>query len=122
MNQILLSEGNGRTRVSLSTDYIGEDLIVRLFNEQGHLGAVAISDYSATENQSSTSVITRLGHRDDSVAYNAAYRLCKRLKRPVCAIAGIHLDNITDEEIAQIIRNCDALVEEIGRQLLVGSR
>ena len=122
MNRILLSEGKGRTQVSLSADFIGKDLIVCLFNEQGHLGAVAIADFSNTEHRASTSVITRLGHKDDSVAYNAAHKLCKRLKRPVCSIAGIHLDDITDEEIGQIMRNCDVLVEELGRQLAVGNR
>ena len=122
MNRILLSEGKGRTQVSLSTDFIGKDLIVCLFNEQGHLGAVAIADFSNTEHRASTSVITRLGHKDDSVAYNAAHKLCKRLKRPVCSIAGIHLDDITDEEIAQIARNCDVLVDELSRQLVVSSR
>ena len=122
MKRILLSEGKGRTQVSLSTDFIGKDLIVCLFNGQGHLGAVAIADFSATEHRASTSVITRLGHKDDSVAYNAAYKLCKRLKRPVCTIAGIHLDDITDEEIAQIARNCYVLVDELSRQLVVSSR
>jgi hypothetical protein len=122
MKRISLTEGTGRTQVSLSTDFIGKDLIVRLFNKQGHLGAVAIADFSNTEHRASTSVITRLGHKDDSVAYSAAYKLCKRLKRPVCTIAGIHLDDITDEEIAQITRNCDALVDELSRQLVVVSR
>jgi len=46
------------------------------------------------------------------VAYNAAYKLCSRLRKPVCAIAGIHVDNISKEEIAQITRNCDTLLEK----------
>jgi hypothetical protein len=43
------------------------------------------------------------------VACHAAHALCKRLKKPVCAIVGIHVDNITSEEITQIIKNCEAL-------------
>ena len=114
MNTRLLSEGTGRTKVSLSAQLIGKDLIICIFNGGGHLGAVAVADYSHEEDRASTSVLTRLGHKDDAVAYNAAYKLCKRLKKPVCAIAGIHLDNITDEEIAVITRNCDKLVEKVG--------
>jgi hypothetical protein len=98
--------------VHLSIQQLGSDFIVCLFNAQAHLGAVAVADYDSKENRASTSVITRLGHKDDQAAYKAAYKLCKRLKKPVCAIAGIHLDNITQEEIAQITRNCDALVEK----------
>jgi hypothetical protein len=113
MKSLLLTEGVDRTRVTLTTSPIGNDLIVCLFNDQGHIGAVAVSDYSKPENRPSTSVITRLGHKDDSVAYSAAYRLCKMLKQPVCVIAGIHVDNITAVEIAEITRNCDKLVDKL---------
>jgi gallate decarboxylase subunit D len=116
MKPILLSEGIGRTRVSLSAQPIGDDLVVYLYNDSAHLGAVALADYSREENRASTSVITRLGHRDDAVAYKAAHQLSRLLKKPVCAIAGIHLDDIAEEEIAEIIRNCDKLVERLARR------
>ena len=122
MNIALLAEGSGRTRVSISAQLIGKDLIVCIFNEGGHLGAVAVADYSREEKRVSTSVLTRLGHKDDVIARNAAYILCKRLKKPVCAIAGIHLDNITSEEIAAVTQNCDRLAEKLSRQLAVSSR
>ncbi len=122
MKQLSFSEGKGRTKVSISAQWLGKDLIVCLFNKQQHLGAVAVAEYSHEENRASTSVITRLGHKDDSIAYVAASKLCKHLKKPVCAIAGIHLDNIAQEEIAQIAMNCGALVEKVSRQLTVGSR
>ena len=121
MKSILMTEGTGRTEVTLSAQSIGNDLVVYLYNHQGHLGAVAVSDYCDSENRASTSVITRLGHKDDSVAYNAAYKLCKQLKAPVCAIAGIHLDAVTENEIAQILRNCNTLVEKFGRQWTASS-
>jgi hypothetical protein len=120
MNETLLSEGTGRAKVSLSARWIGADLILCLFNEGGHLGAVAVADFSREENRASTSVLTRLGHKDDAVARNAAYKLCKRLRKPVCAIAGIHLDNITGEEIAVIMGNCDKLVDRLSRRLSTG--
>jgi gallate decarboxylase subunit D len=113
MKLVSLSEGAGRTRVSLTTKPIGNDLVVYLFNEHGHLGAVAMAEYSHEENRASTSVITRPGHKDDAVAYSAARKLCKLLKKPVCAIAGIHLDDITEEEIARITRNCERLVDRL---------
>jgi len=113
----LLREGTGRASVSLSTYSMGEDLVVYLFNERAHLGAVAVAEYSPAEERTSTSIITRLGHKDDVVASNAARRLCKHLKSPVCVIAGIHLDGITMDELTQITKNCDKLVERlIGNQ------
>jgi hypothetical protein len=113
MKSVMLSVGKGRTKVSLSVQSIGSDLVVYLFNERAHLGAVAVADYSHEENRASTSAITRLGHKDDVAASNVARKLCKSLKKPVCAIAGIHLDDITEEEIAEIIRNCDKLAERL---------
>jgi hypothetical protein len=113
MKSFSMTEGTDRTRVSLTTSSIGNDLVVHLFNDQGHIGAVAVSDYSNRDNRPSTSVITRLGHKDDSVAYSAAYRLCKKLKQPVCVIAGIHVDNIASAEIAEITNNCDKLIDRL---------
>jgi len=124
MRSVSLSEGANRTKVNLKTQLIGNDLVVYLFNDCAHMGAVALADYSRADNRASTSVITRLGHKDDFVAYTAAHKLCKSLKRPVCAIAGIHLDDITEEEIAQITRNCDKLVDWLvgSMQSAVGSK
>jgi gallate decarboxylase subunit D len=121
MKSILIHEGEGRTQVSLSTHWIGEDLIVFIFNEAGHIGAVAVADYCDKKDRASTSVITRFGHKEDSIASLTAYTICKTLKKPVCAIAGIHLDTITGNEIAQIIQNCDKLANACSRLLVKDS-
>lgn len=122
MKSILIHEGKGRTQVSLATHYIGKDLIVCLFNEAGHIGAVAVAEYCDQEDLASTSVITRFGHKEDSIASNTAHIICKALKRPVCAIAGIHLENITGDEIAQIIQNCSQLATACIFQLEINSK
>jgi len=105
----LFHEGDGRTRVGMSVNRIGEDLIVCFFNEAGHIGAVAVADYGEEENH----VITRPGHKEDVLASEAARRLCKAARRPVCVIAGIHLDDITKEEIAEIMANCEKLISAL---------
>ena len=53
--------------------------------------------------RSSVAVITRLEHKDDSVAQKAAYLISKHLKEPVCVIAGVHVDNLTRAEISKIL-------------------
>ena len=115
MKTVLFSEGTGRTQVSLAADSIGKDLIVSIFNCDGHLGAVALADFDYGARRASTSVITRLGHKDDTVAYQAAHRLCRHLKSPVCVIAGLHVDKITKAEIDQITQNCEKLVDRFIR-------
>ena len=116
MTPALFHEGDGRTRVSMSVNRIGEDLIVCLFNDAGHIGAAAVADYSEKENQVSVSVITRPGHREDALASDAARKICKAVRRPVCVIAGIHLDNITKDEIAEIMANCGKLISVVSGQ------
>ncbi len=107
-----LEKGEERTRVCLSARHIGEDLAVYIYNENAHLGAVAVSQFDHLTGRVSTSVITLLGHKDDAVAQQAAYLIAKHTRRPVCVIAGIHVDNITQDEIAEILRNANSVVEE----------
>ena len=83
-----------------------------IYNQNAHIGAVALGEYDPSSGRASTSVITRLGHKDDVIAQKAAYLISKSIKKPVCVIAGIHLDHITKTEINRILKNADALVSE----------
>lgn len=112
MDKYELTTGEGRTKLNLSVHSLGEDLIVFIYNEKAHLGAVAVGEYDYKEEIVSISVITRLGHKDDVVAQKAAHLLSKYTKRPVCVVAGIHVDNITEAEIKQIVENSNKLVED----------
>jgi hypothetical protein len=117
MDKYALTKGEGRTRVKLSAGNLGDDLIVTIYNENAHLGAVAVGEYDPKTERASVSVITRLGHKDDAIAQQAAHSISKATKRPVCVIAGIHLDNITQEEIDRILDNSMIAVEEFVTQI-----
>jgi hypothetical protein len=62
-------------------------------------------------------VITRLGHKEDIVAYNAAHLLCKKTRRAICVIAGIHLDKIKEIEKQQIVDNSGKLVARLAEKI-----
>ena len=113
METLVLSRGRGRTRITISMQLLGKDLILCIYNEEAHIGTVAIADYEHKEARASTSLITRLGHKDDVVAYATAHKVCKHTKKPVCVVAGIHVDNITEMEIKQIVRNTNNLVDTL---------
>ena len=113
-----LEKGEGRTRVCLAAQEMGKDLVVYLYNENAHLGSVAVSEFDRESGRVSTSLITLLGHKDDAVAQKAAYEIGKATRRPVCAIAGIHLDAITSEEIEQIQRNAQGAIDDFVKQEL----
>ena len=90
----------------------GNDIVVFMYNENAHMGAVAVGEYDYVTGRTSTSVIARLGHKDDMVAQQVAYSISKATKKATCAIVGIHVDNITEAEINQIIENSKELVSE----------
>ena len=107
-----LSKGRGRTKVTLLATCMGKDIIVFIYNENAHIGAVAVGEYDYEQQRTSVSVITRLGHKDDLIVQKAAQLISETSKKPVCVIAGIHLDNITREEINKILENARLAVDE----------
>ncbi len=119
MRRYRASRGHGRTRVSLWADYMGSDLVVCIYNEGAHLGAVAVAEYDFKEERACSSVITRLGHRDDEVAKKQAHIIARQTKKPVCVTAGIHLDDITQEEIVKILAEVDKMVLGFIRRVLL---
>ncbi len=112
MDRYEITKGEGRTKVSLSVYYMGSDPIVCIYNENAHIGAVAVGEYDNKTKRASTSVSTRLGHKDDVIAQKSAYLISKYTKRPSCVIAGVHLDDITEEEIQKFLENADSLVKD----------
>jgi gallate decarboxylase subunit D len=111
MADFILTRGTGRTRLKLEANLLGADLVVTIYNVNAHIGALSLAEWDSIHERASVSVLTRLGHKDDTVAQSAAYKICKTLHRPVCVIAGIHLDDITPAEIKKFGRNAGAIVE-----------
>jgi len=107
-----IEKGTGRTKVCLTALSIGTDILVYLYNENIHIGSVGVSQFDQKTSRVSTSVLTLLGHKDDAVAQQAAYLICKHWRKPVCVIAGIHVDNITQEEIDEILTNAEDAVKQ----------
>ena len=115
--KIEITKGDRRYQVSLQASYLGNDLVVQIFNTGAHIGAVAIGEYDFEHERASVSVITRLGHKDDVIAQKAAYLISKSTKRPVCVIAGVHLDNIKNTEIDQLQENALQAIKEFIKSL-----
>ncbi|MFC1971143.1 hypothetical protein ACFLV0_04350 [Chloroflexota bacterium] len=108
-----LSCGEGRGEVRLWAEGTGEALVVMVYNGAVHIGAVTVGEYDSANDRASVSVITRLGHKDDIVAYQAAHTISKATHQPVCVVAGIHLDNITGVEIDTLLVNAESVVAEL---------
>jgi hypothetical protein len=108
----IIKEGNGRTEISLKAFPLGKDLVIHIFNSAAHIGAVALAEYDFKNKRASVSVLTRLGHKDDAMAQQAAYAICKATQMTTCVMAGVHLDEISQEEIAALVKNGKVAVEK----------
>lgn len=102
---IKLSRQEGRMQIEVSAIPMGKDFCVVINGgEVPHLGAVAISQSRASlddpnELSASTSVFALVGHKEDEVARKAAHTLTKNSGKNTVVCCGIHLPNITAEEI-----------------------
>ncbi len=111
--ELNLSKVIDRIQVYLQASEMGDGLVIRIFNEFTHIGAVAVGEYDAHSSLTSVSVLTRPGHKDDVVAQKAAYTISKSTHQPTCVIAGIHIQDITQDEIKQVLEITEQLVMEL---------
>lgn len=116
---ITLIEGEEPCRVQVSAVPAGDDLVVIV---QGggkpHVGAVAVSIprpslSGSGETSSSTSVFTLTGHKEDSLARMLAGKIAASLGKNVVLTAGIHVDNISEDGIKEVVNNCHRAIEQL---------
>lgn len=109
----------GRWDISATVHFIGKDLLVAIWGgDTPHIGAVAAAQPRPSLKDpevvsASTSVICYVGHKEDSLAKAASEYLAATFNTRVVVTAGIHWDNLTDEDIGQILKNSDVLLELI---------
>jgi gallate decarboxylase subunit D len=98
----MISAGNGKYKVFLEELKQGDDIVVLLRGGQRpHIGSVVLCEPGKKPR-----VINRKGHFDWAVAKPIAQKICSKRRKPVVCIAGIHVDNATDEEIGILKKNC----------------
>ncbi|MGD0856532.1 MAG: hypothetical protein ABSA18_12110 [Dehalococcoidia bacterium] len=118
MKEIMrITKGRGRTRIHLSLFFMGSDIVLFVYNKNAHCGAVSIAEFDHAEKRSSVSVFTRLGHKDDAIAQQAAYLISKTFRCTCCVMAGVHVDSITKQEIAIVLKNTNAAIDDLLKEL-----
>jgi hypothetical protein len=118
-----LDVGTGRTRLQFTWRWHGEDLHVHVTGGTDHVGAVALAGRQP-DGQSFADSLRLPPHREAELAVRSAKALHDALGRVVCVTAGIHLDDITQEEIKDVLATVDEgihklvarLKHEIGRR------
>ena len=109
----------GEYDITAHVRLIGEDLLVAIWGgEKPHIGAVAAAESRPSskdphKTSSSASVFCYLMHKEDDIAKAAAKRLAAVFNTKVVVTAGIHWDNLSEEAILKINRNCELLVTAV---------
>lgn len=94
----------------LRWEAVGPDLVLWFSGAGAHVGAVALGDFDPLSGRAYVQCLSAPGHRDDLIARQMALDASRRLHRRVVALGGIHLDDITAEECAQVVANAERLL------------
>ena len=117
---IRLTRISGPIALTLNCVHMGKDLCVALSGgSRPHIGAVAVgqpypSHQDPARTSATTSLITLLGHKEDRLARNLADLLARTLDATACVACGIHLDDLSAQDLAAI----EAMVEALSKDLL----
>ena len=109
MKQIKLSHQKGRFKIRANAMLLGKDLIVSIWGgTRPHIGAVAMAvprpslrDPDVTS--STSSVLTRMGHKEDEIVKRVSERLSSELGMVVVVsrarvAAGCHNETASDDD------------------------
>lgn len=115
MKQIRVSNQKDRFKIEANAILVGKDLVVSIWGgTKPHIGAVAMavprpSLRSPDVTSSTSSILTRMGHKEDEIVKKVSEKLSSELGKVVVVAAGIHWDDATDYEIHTIRLACDEL-------------
>ncbi|MBU7016673.1 MAG: hypothetical protein HXS44_04145 [Theionarchaea archaeon] len=103
----MIYSGEGRYRVWLKVEIIGEDRLYILGGgENPHIGGMVVME------PGKEALILRLGnHYDYQVLQPLAEEACRKYEVTAAAVGGIHIDNASKEEIQIIVDNCKELMK-----------
>jgi len=124
MKRVRLTQKKGPYRIQAEALLLGNDLVVSIWGgSEPHLGAVALAmprpslrDSAVTS--STSSVLTRLGHKEDEIVKKVSERLAAGLNSVVVVSAGIHWDDISEEGIRTIDSLCEKLINRLILRIL----
>lgn len=102
----------------------GDDLVAEVTGGAAHIGCIvlAVARPSLSGDGSTgctSSVLNAAGHKDEAVARPVAEALCRASGRTVACTGGVHVDDATPAQIAEVAAAvaplCDAAVALIAK-------
>jgi len=117
------SIGDGIFKVIAEVKIIGGDLMISVWGgTKPHIGSISVSVprpglKDGTRMSSTSSVINLIGHKDEVVARKFSEQLAAKFNRNAIATAGVHIDDITENQINIIMQNITDLCLDVINKL-----
>ena len=121
--EVRSSVGADIYKVVAEVKIIGDDLIISIWGgTKPHIGSISVSVprpglKDSTSMSSTSSVINLIGHKDEVVARKFSEQLAAKFNRNAIATAGIHIDDITENQINIIMHNITDLCLDVINKL-----
>jgi len=118
-----LSIEKSRIKINMKSISVGEDLCVIISGgDSPHIGCVTLSVprpslSDANIVSSTTSILNLIGHKDDEAAKHVSHILSSELNKNVVVTCGIHLDNITQDEIKIVFELLNELIDKLIQEI-----
>ena len=101
-----------RIEIILEAKKIGDDYLLILMGGREHVGAVGIGHFDEKSQRASSSVVTMPGHREEQLALQGARQVSRATKKTTVFVAGIHQDNISPEEIKDVVSAAEEMIAD----------
>ena len=117
--QVRSSVGDGIFKVIAEVKIIGDDLIISVWGgTKPHIGSISVSVprpglQDNTTMSATSSIINLIGHKDEVVARKFSEQLAAKFNKNAIATAGIHIDDITENQINILMQNMKDLCRDI---------
>jgi len=103
----MITSGEGKYKVFLDKKELDDDLVLILGGgEKSHIGGIVFC-----EQGKKPQTIKFDNHYDYVVLEIMAEAACKKYKKNIVVVGGIHIDNATKEEIKIVVNNCKELAK-----------
>lgn len=105
--------------LSLCMDKIGDDYCVQIRGgDKPHIGCAVLavprpSLKDAAKQSVTSSVINRIGHKDEHICRYAAEKIAREKESVTLCTGGFHVDDITKEQIEEVSEAVRELTEEL---------
>ena len=121
--QVRSSVGDGIFKVIAEVKIIGDDLMISVWGgTKPHIGSISVSVprpglQDNTTMSATSSIINLIGHKDEVVARKFSEQLAAKFNRNAIATAGVHIDDITENQINIIMQNITTLCLDVINKL-----